>query len=126
MKVEHEEGDFYAVYDATSSMRKYFKFSVPTTHRRYESEPNPHWVVHSKYLDVADLKKEDPHTVLFLTKEAPGFMIEAAWKALAHHHHPDRGGSAVDFQRIKAAYEALKYERNNDGSSPQKETHKSS
>lgn len=116
MRIEHEEGDFYAVYNATPSMREYFRYTVPTTHRRYESEPRSRWVVHRKYLDIKDLLlKEDPYTVLCLTKDAPRFMIETAWKAHALHCHPDRGGSTDAFQRVKTAYEALKHDRDNDG-----------
>jgi hypothetical protein len=121
MRIVHEEGDFYSVYDATSSVRKYLKLSVPTTHRRYESEPVPRWVVHRKYLDNiapdAWREKRDPHTVLFLTNNAPGFMIDAAWRALALKHHPDHGGDPEAFREAKAAYEELNG-RDNDGSSP--------
>ena len=81
-------------------------------------------MVHRKYCTtINDLigcdapTKEDAHATLFLTKDAPGFMIDAAWKALALHYHPDRGGSGEDFKRVKEAYEELNA-RDNDGSSP--------
>ncbi len=120
MRIVHEEGDFYAVYDATSSMRKYFQYTVPSSYRRYESDPRPHWVVHSKYLEDIPSTGElqDPWSTMFLTKGAPRFIIDAVWKALAKHHHPDRGGLAADFQRIKKAYEALKNGRDNNRDPP--------
>lgn len=116
MRVIHEEGDFYAVYDANATMRKYFKLSIPTTHRRYESEPVPRWLVHVKYLGKhVPTIKQDPRATLFLTKDAPRFMIDAAWKALAKAYHPDRGGDSAAFQKVKKAYEELKNARDNDG-----------
>lgn len=33
--------------------------------------------------------------------------IKAAYRRLAMKHHPDRGGSADEFQKIKTAYEQL-------------------
>lgn len=98
-------------------MRRYFQFSVPTTHRRYESEPSPHWVVHRKYLSEGLIPvKQDHRATLFLTKDAPRFMIDAAWKALARVYHPDRGGDPAAFHKAKEAYEELKKNaRDNDG-----------
>lgn len=110
MRIVHEEHDFYAVYDAPTNVRTYLKLSVPTTHRRYESAPVPRWLVHSKYLDAIQQLVPtiaDPYATLFLTKNAPRFMIVAAWKALAREYHPDRGGDPEAFHKVKAAYEEL-------------------
>lgn len=110
MKIVHEVGDFYAVYDCAANMRSYFKHTVPTTHRRYESQPKPRWVVHRKYITqfTGLVPKQDPHATLFLTQEAPLFMIDAAWKALALAYHPDRGGDPEKFRNAQTAYKELK------------------
>jgi DnaJ-class molecular chaperone len=66
---------------------------------------SPSW---NKGAQLSGGKKVDPFAVLFLTRDAPVFMIEAAWKALARQHHPDLGGNTTDFQRVKDAYEEIK------------------
>ena len=120
MKIEHEEGDFYAIYNANESVRQYLKLSVPVKYRRFESVPKPRWVVHKSFIEyVTQLEKPlklNHYATLFLTSDAPYFMIEAAWKALAFHYHPDKGGEPEKFIKIKEAYETLKYERDNNRS----------
>lgn len=121
MRIEHEAKDFYAVYEVDDVARAYLRHSVPNLYRRFESTPRPRWLVHRKYLSsLRELTSSGPprdaYATLFLTKNAPGFMIDAAWKALAKHYHPDRGGNPEDFKRVKEAYEELN-ERNNDGGS---------
>lgn len=60
-------------------------------------------------------KGQTSHSSLFLTPDAPDFMIEAAYKALVKVHHPDLGGDTVTFKKIQKAYEELKNERKHDG-----------
>ena len=119
MRIEHEDKDFYAVYDAPERVRTYIRFSITPAHRRFESTPCARWLVHSKYVDnIKQLvieEKSDAYATLFLTKNAPSFMIEAAWKALAREHHPDRGGNPDAFKSAQAAYEEIKRARDNDG-----------
>jgi len=50
---------------------------------------------------------EEPHAVLGVAVGAPREVVEAAFKALAMKHHPDRGGSGEAFIRIKKARDAL-------------------
>lgn len=143
MKVIHESGDFYAVYGIPGPLRTYIKLSLPTTHRRYEPEPHPRWLVSRKYvvqllrmafegghivqyelsadmqakvdLDRPTWTGKTAHSSLFLTPDAPDFMLDAAYKALVKVHHPDCGGDAVIFRKIQKAYEELKNERKHDG-----------
>jgi hypothetical protein len=51
----------------------------------------------------------DCFAALGLTPPVTTKEIKAAYKRLAHEHHPDRGGSTEAFQKLQAAYEtALK------------------
>lgn len=119
MRIEHEDKDFYAVYDAPERVRAYIRYSITPAHRRFESTPRVRWLVHAKYVDnIKQLgveEKSSAYATLFLTKNAPSFMIEAAWKALAREYHPDRGGNPDAFKNAQAAYEEIKSARNNDG-----------
>lgn len=44
--------------------------------------------------------------ILSVAQSAPKTDIINAYRSLARVHHPDAGGSAEDFKRIRAAYEA--------------------
>lgn len=35
-------------------------------------------------------------------------IVQAGFRALATKHHPDRGGSKADMQKVNAAYESLR------------------
>jgi hypothetical protein len=45
---------------------------------------------------------------LFVQSNAPWEVIEAAYRALAKLHHPDRGGDTARMQGINAAYDKIK------------------
>jgi DnaJ-domain-containing protein 1 len=49
----------------------------------------------------------DAYATLGVRPDAPREVIEAAHKALARTHHPDRGGKTADMQRINAAYQEI-------------------
>ncbi len=51
---------------------------------------------------------EDALQVLELKAGADWAEIQMAYRRLAARHHPDRGGAAVRFVRVREAYEALK------------------
>ena len=57
-----------------------------------------------------NISKKDisPYSILYITPNAPDFIIKAAYKALAFKYHPDRGGDADKFQEVRSAYEAIK------------------
>lgn len=43
--------------------------------------------------------------VLGLTSEATPGEVKAAWRSLASHAHPDKGGQADEFDRLRKAYQ---------------------
>jgi preprotein translocase subunit Sec63 len=47
---------------------------------------------------------DSPYQVLHLQTSAPLVVVKAAYKALAHLHHPDKGGSPEAFTQINNAY----------------------
>jgi hypothetical protein len=58
-------------------------------------------------------KATGAYSLLHLVDNAPLWIVEAAWKAFVRHQHPDVGGDAEHFIKVKSAYESLK-ERNNE------------
>lgn len=52
--------------------------------------------------------QKDPYKVLGLKPGATQDEAKAAFRRLAMKHHPDRGGSAEEFKKIKEAYEKIK------------------
>lgn len=48
------------------------------------------------------------HAALYVTADAPAVVIRAAYKALATLHHPDKGGTTAQMQKINQAYDSLK------------------
>jgi hypothetical protein len=63
-------------------------------------------------VDTAPIVVEpDPYETLFLTPDAPSFILEAVWRATVSKHHPDKGGDPERFLEMKTAYEKIK-ERN--------------
>lgn len=49
----------------------------------------------------------DAYAVLHLLPNAPRVIVDAAWKALAREHHPDRGGDIDVFKQYQAAYDRI-------------------
>ena len=66
-------------------------------------------VVDKEKFKYKTIKKDrSPYSILYVTPDAPHFVIKAAYKALAFKYHPDRGGDADKFQEVASAYEAVK------------------
>lgn len=58
------------------------------------------------------IRQSDPHySTLYVMPNAPACVVEAAYRALAKEHHPDRGGSTATMQRINDAYDAISRKR---------------
>lgn len=59
--------------------------------------------------DNSSIKNEpnSPYATLYVTQNAPKFVIKAAYKALAFQYHPDRGGNSEEFQRVREAYDKI-------------------
>ena len=47
----------------------------------------------------------NPFSALGLSPEATVDEIKEAWRGLASIHHPDRGGDAAEFHRLRQAYQ---------------------
>jgi len=58
---------------------------------------------HRKTLTTAEA-----YRLLFLQPDAPDFIVNAAYRAMAKHYHPDAGGDTATMQRINAALEVLR------------------
>ena len=77
------------------------------------AKERPNWVVKDQKKKASVKKAEvvnkfEAYATLFLTPDAPGFIIDAVWKALALKHHPDRGGDSEAFKTFSVAYEKIK------------------
>ena len=58
--------------------------------------------------DEKDIKSNSsPYSTLYLTTEAPDFIVKAVYKALVFKYHPDKGGDSEQFQRVKDAYDLI-------------------
>ena len=51
---------------------------------------------------------EDPYAVLGVTPADPPEMIDAVFRAKARILHPDKGGNAAAFSRLKLAYDLIR------------------
>lgn len=52
------------------------------------------------------MSRANPYEVLGLPVGASVEAIKARWRTLAREHHPDHGGTAENFHRYRAAYNA--------------------
>lgn len=50
----------------------------------------------------------DDYAVLYVARNAPKEVIDAAYKALSKLHHPDKGGDPETMKKINAAYDRVK------------------
>lgn len=55
---------------------------------------------------MSSLAPDDAFTALGLTSSATAGEVRAAWQRLASIHHPDKGGDAATFARLRHAYTA--------------------
>ena len=47
----------------------------------------------------------NPFRILGLSEAATADDVKQAWRRLASEHHPDKGGDADSFHRLRTAYE---------------------
>jgi hypothetical protein len=64
----------------------------------------------TKYNKSYTLNKS-PYKRLYLTPDAPKFIVKAVYKALAFEYHPDRGGNTEQFQELMEAYAKILKEK---------------
>jgi hypothetical protein len=50
---------------------------------------------------------DSPYSVLYITRNAPDFVVKAVFKALVFEYHPDKGGDPKEFQKVKEAYDEI-------------------
>lgn len=60
----------------------------------------------------------DPYKVLGVARGATPEEIRKAYEARLHEVHPDKGGTAEAFQRVKQAYDAIKKQKPGAGAPP--------
>jgi DnaJ-class molecular chaperone len=59
-------------------------------------------------IEILKKPKESPFTVLGLKQDCTEEEFKAAYKKRAKETHPDMGGTAEEFRKVQAAYEAIK------------------
>lgn len=122
--------DFYIIPSAApKAVDEYIRFKIPAKFRVYAEQ----WHVHADYLGVisklfdragisidssavpAYILQSDqalvqgPYETLFLRQGAPQIVVDAVWKALAKHYHPDVStGNNELFLKYKKAYDMIK------------------
>ena len=65
----------------------------------------------SKTSFSSPVKDVSPYKVLYITPDAPKFIVKAVYKALAFEYHPDRGGDSERFQELAEAYATILKEK---------------
>jgi hypothetical protein len=72
-------------------------------HRRH---PRFDWEAHVRE-SYASAIVADAFSALGILPTSSMSQVRTAWRRAALLHHPDRGGSAAEFQRVKAAYDSI-------------------
>lgn len=57
----------------------------------------------------------DPYATLFLRNNAPSAIVNAVYRALAKHYHPDNGGNHEQMKNLNLAYEQIMKEERRAG-----------
>ena len=60
---------------------------------------------------IPEKKATSPYQTLGLADDAPKFVVEAAYRAMAKKHHPDSGGDVDSMKDVNAAFEEIKARR---------------
>jgi len=77
------------------------------------NELKPQWEdaykqIHKEVKNLSsEAEKAKWFAILYLTPDAPEFIVKAVWRALASKLHPDAGGDAEVFMELKNAYEEV-------------------
>ena len=80
-------------------------FAAAAARARHAPEPPPQEPAVHRVVPMTAPSPE--HGVLGVSPAASEFEIRAAYRRLAHAHHPDKGGSTERMAEINAAYEKL-------------------
>lgn len=70
----------------------------------YKGKPKEGSLVSS----AAQARLTSAYATLYLTPDAPEYVVKAVWKALAKETHPDVGGRPEEFKKYQKAYNIIK------------------
>ena len=125
MKLSPSQKRNFVIVDTNSnSIKQYITYKIPAKYRTFAEV----WHVHESYIPVIlkfvegsglgvdtsdlpgyNLSSGSAYRALFLTEDAPDFIVKAVWKALASQYHPDApSGNSDLFMKFKLAYDELK------------------
>ena len=104
-----DEGIVDTVKDKYAQVKDYFDDSPEAVERKLarlrasnaEAQPGANAVA------PAQQSAEDPYMILGIQPGADSDAIKLAYRRLAKQHHPDAGGNAAEFQKIKTAFNEL-------------------
>ena len=104
-----EEGFVDTVKDKYAQVKDYFDDSPEAVERKLarlrasnaEAQPGANAVA------PVQQSAEDPYIILGIEPGADSNAIKLAYRRLAKQHHPDAGGNAAEFQKIKTAFNEL-------------------
>ena len=104
-----DEGIVDTVKDKYAQVKDYFDDSPEAVERKLarlrasnaEAQPGANAVA------PVQQSAEDPYMILGIQPGADSDAIKLAYRRLAKQHHPDAGGNAAEFQKIKSAFNEL-------------------
>ena len=104
-----DEGFVDTVKDKYAQVKDYFDDSPEAVERKLarlrasnaEAQPGANTVA------PVQQSAEDPYMILGIQPGADSNAIKLAYRRLAKQHHPDAGGNAAEFQKIKSAFNEL-------------------
>ena len=104
-----DEGIVDTVKDKYAQVKDYFDDSPEAVERKLarlrasnaEAQPGANAVA------PVQQSAEDPYMILGIEHGADSNAIKLAYRRLAKQHHPDAGGNAAEFQKIKSAFNEL-------------------
>ena len=107
-----DEGFVDTVKDKYAQVKDYFDDSPEAVERKLarlratnaEAQPGANAAAAAA---VTAQSAEDPYMILGVEHGADSNAIKLAYRRLAKKHHPDAGGSAAEFQKIKDAFNQL-------------------
>ena len=104
-----EEGFVDTVKDKYAQVKDYFDDSPEAVERKLERLRASNAEAQPGANAVAPVQQsaEDPYMILGIQPGADSDAIKLAYRRLAKQHHPDAGGNAAEFQKIKTAFNEL-------------------
>lgn len=130
----HPDGSVTLRFPYLAPMVRALKDLIPAAFRLYDRDDGHSWTVYEEYAAVA-LKllarhfpeaeilsgktnrshtrararqdSGDPYATLYLLPTAPAHVVDASFRALAKHLHPDHGGTDAQMRAITEARDAI-------------------